>query len=58
MEKISHKGGILLFQQFSKTQIEIQTILTRSNLKDGKTEQKSDYYAIILQKHRYCDAKA
>ena len=39
MEKISHKGGILLFQQFSKTQIEIQTILMQSNSSDGKTEQ-------------------
>ena len=49
MEKISHKGGILLFQQFSKTQIEIQTILMQSNSSDGKTEKKSDFYAIILR---------
>ena len=49
MEKISHKGGILLFQQFSKTQIEIQTILMQSNSSYGKTEQKSDFYAIILR---------
>lgn len=49
MEKISHKGEILLFQQFSKTQIEIQTILMQSNSSDGKTEQKSDFYAIILR---------
>lgn len=49
MEKISHKGGILLFQQFSKTQIEIQTLLMQSNSSDGKTEQKIDFYAIILR---------
>lgn len=46
--KNENRVGILLSQQFSKTQNEMQARLTRSLFKDGKTEQKSDYYAIIL----------